>query len=61
MEEAYALLHNSLMLGEQALHCMSFADETQANRFKASGTTMSLQEARDILHTILTKWVTTKA
>jgi hypothetical protein len=60
MEEAYALLHNSLLLGEQALHSMANADQVQANRFKASGTVMTLPEAREIVRTILMKWVASK-
>lgn len=61
MEEAYALLHNSLMLGDQALHCMPFADRPQATKFQVFGAPMSLQEARDIVRTILMKWVGLKA
>ena len=61
MEEAYALLHNPLMLGEQSLHSVANADLAQASRFKASGKLMTLQEARDIVHTILMKWVASKA
>jgi hypothetical protein len=58
MEEAYALLHNTLLLGEQALHSLAFADRAQANKFTTSSPAMPLSEARDIVHTILMKWVT---
>jgi hypothetical protein len=60
MEEAYALLHNSLLIGEQALHSLAFANRTQANKFTASGPAMPLPEARDVVHTILMKWVRLK-
>ena len=57
MEEAYALLHNPLLLGEQALHSVAFADKPQAHRFTTSGPGMLLTEARDVVHTLLMKWV----
>jgi hypothetical protein len=60
MEEVYALLHNTLLLGEQALHSLAFADRTQANKFTTSGPAMPLPEARDVVHAILMKWVRLK-
>lgn len=60
MGEAHALLHNTLLLGEQALHSLAFADRTQAQHFTASGPAMPLPEARDIVHTILMKWISSK-
>jgi hypothetical protein len=54
MEEAQAVLHNALLSGEHALHSMARADKVQAALYK--GTTMSLEEVREILHTLLWKW-----
>lgn len=60
MDEFWALLHNPLILGDQALHCMPLASISQANQFKTSGTSMSIQEAKDIVQDLLLKWGTSK-
>ena len=57
MEELWAFLHNPQMSHDQALHSEPFSIPQQANKFKALGSTMSLQEARDIVHTLLMKWL----
>ncbi len=60
MEEFWAWLHNEL-LNKQSLHSEPFSSIQQANKFKALGSTMSLQEARDIVHTLLLKWLDPKS
>ena len=57
MEELWAFLHNSEMSHDQALHSVASSSTQQANKFKALGSTMSLQEARDIVHALLMEWL----
>ena len=57
MEELWAFLHNPEMSHDQALHSVAFSSTQQANTFKALGSTMTLQEARDIVHTLLMEWL----
>jgi hypothetical protein len=60
MYELWAFLHNAEMSHDRALHSVAFSNTQQANKFKAHGSTMSLQEARDIIHTLLIKWLKSK-
>jgi hypothetical protein len=57
MEELWAFLHNPEMSHDQALHSVASSSTQQANTFKALGSIMTLQEARDIVHTLLMEWL----
>lgn len=61
MDELWAFLHNPEMSHDQALHSVAFSNAQQANKFKTLGSTVSLQEARDISHTIFMKWLKSKS
>ncbi len=61
MEELWAFLHNPQMSHDKALHSVPFSNTQQANKFKTLGSSMSLQEARDIIHTLLMKWLKSKS
>lgn len=60
MKECWIWLHNRYLSNDQALHSESFSNIRQATTLKTLGSTMSLQEARDIVHTLLLKWVKSK-